>query len=206
VALIAGGNWRAVLAAGATIVAMSLATWGAFGTETFQAFFDSLAYSRVNGLEYSNTGFHKMQSMFAAMRLIGASVTFAYVAHMTLIIACAGALALLWGGRHDMRLKAGGLLVASLIATPYGFDYDLMLLGPALAALVSLGLEKGFRPWEKSVLAGAWAVPLVARGVAQVTFMPIGLLMLLALFLMVMLRTVAADRLVPTASHAATRS
>ena len=203
VALIAGGHWRAVLAAGATIAAMTLATWAAFGTETFQAFFDSLAYSRVNGLEYSNTGFYKMQSMFAAMRLLGGTVNFAYVAHGTLLIACAGGLAVLWRGQYDMRLKAAGLLVAALLATPYGFDYDLMLLGPALAALVSLGLETGFRPWEKVLLAEAWAVPLIARGVAEVTLTPIGLLSLLALFLVVLSRSMIADPLVVTSDTAA---
>ena len=191
VALMAGGYWRTILAAAATVLAMIAASWFAFGPETLQALFDSLAYSRVNGLEYSNTGFHKMQSMFAAMRMLGGSVPFAYAAHGALLVAIAAGLAVIWHGRSDFRVKAASLLVTSLLATPYGFDYDLMLLGPAIAALVSLGIEQGFRPFEKSLLLCAWAMPLVARVVAEATLTPMGLITLLGLFLLVMGRSLS---------------
>jgi hypothetical protein len=193
VALLAGGYWRAILGATAAVLVMTLASWFAFGTETFLAFFDSLAYSRINGLEYSNTGFFKMQSLFAAIRLIGGNVPLAYAAHMTLVVVISGGLAVLWHGRHDMRLKAAGLLVTSLLATPYGFDYDLVLLGPALAAMVSLGLEQGFRPFEKSLLLAAWAMPLVARTMAMTTLVPLGLFALLGFFLLIMGRSLSPD-------------
>ena len=53
-----------------------------------------------------------------------------------------------------------------MLATPYSLDYDLMLLAPAIAFLAADGFARGFAPWEKTVLAALWIVPLVARSVA----------------------------------------
>ena len=38
-----------------------------------------------------------------------------------------------------------------------------MVLAPAIAFLAIDGLARGFAPWEKSALALALAVPLIAR-------------------------------------------
>ncbi len=85
----------------------------------------------------------------------------------------------------DLRLKGAALLVGSLLGTPYVLDYDLVLLGMAMVLLVSHGLEKGFRAWEKTLLAAAWIIPGGARFVAKTTFLPIGLLCMVALFIFI---------------------
>jgi hypothetical protein len=53
------------------------------------------------------------------------------------------------------------------LATSYGLDYDLMVLAPAIACLCVNGVARGFAPYEKTVLAGLWIVPLVARSIPQ---------------------------------------
>ena len=63
-------------------------------------------------------------------------------------------------------LKAAALLIGTMLATPYSLDYDLMLLAPAIAFLAADGIERGFAPYEKTVLAALWLVPLIARSVA----------------------------------------
>ena len=70
-------------------------------------------------------------------------------------------------------LKAAALRSASLLATPFSLDYDLMLLAPAIAFLAADGLARGFAPWEKTLLAALWIVPLVARTVAGATLIPL---------------------------------
>ena len=50
------------------------------------------------------------------------------------------------------------------------------------------GLRRGFAPYEISALAALWIVPLVARSIAQVTLVPLGVIAMLAMFLVVLHR------------------
>ena len=185
-ALMASGRWRAFAAASATVAAITLAALAAFGQETFTAFLDSMAFPRVHVVEHANTGFHKLQSAFTAVRLVGGSVDLAYALHGLLLAMVVAATLWIWRGQADGRLKAASLMTGALLATPYVFDYDLVLLAPAMAALVSHGLERGFRPFEKSFLALAFAMPLLARQIAMLLFIPAGFLTTLALFLLIL--------------------
>ena len=192
VALVAGGHWRAFAAAAITVVALALATWAGFGGATWTAFADALPELRKHGLEYSNTGFHKMQSLFAAVRLVDGPVGLAYALHGTLVAGLVGAIAWLWRGDAARPLKYAALPVAAALATPYGFDYDLVLIGPAIAFMAAHGLARGFLPWEKSLLALAWLMPIVARGIAEALYVPFGWLVAMALFALI-LRRVASE-------------
>ncbi|HKS20081.1 MAG TPA: hypothetical protein VJS63_12815 [Bradyrhizobium sp.] len=60
-------------------------------------------------------------------------------------------------------------------------DYDLMVLAVAIAFLARHGQKHGFADFEISLLAAAWIVPLLSRGVTGATGVPLGLLVLLAL-------------------------
>jgi hypothetical protein len=52
-------------------------------------------------------------------------------------------------------LKAASLAVATLLATPYLFLYDMMVLAIPVAYLVRLGVAHGFRAYELPALAAA---------------------------------------------------
>ena len=82
--------------------------------------------------------------------------------------------------------------VASLLATPYSLDYDLVALAPAIAFLVADAFARGFGPWQKSALAFLWFMPLIARTVAEQTLIPLGVPAML-LVLALTLRRAAAD-------------
>jgi alpha-1,2-mannosyltransferase len=49
-----------------------------------------------------------------------------------------------------------------------------MVPAPAIAFLATHGLAYGFAPYEKSALALLWFAPLVARGLADATLIPLG--------------------------------
>ena len=83
------------------------------------------------------------------------------------------ALAWLWRSDASYRLKAAALPIASILATPYSLDYDLMVLAPSIAFLAVEGYERGFRAWEKTALALLWFMPLIARTVAEQTLIPL---------------------------------
>jgi len=185
------GRWRVIAAAAAAVVMLVAAATLAFGPDVWPAFLEGTRFTRLVVLEAGNTGWHKIQSVFAWVRMWGGSVPLAYAvqAATTVVVACV--LALVWRSRADFALKAAALAIAALLATPYSLDYDLMVLAPALAFLAAHGLAHGFRPYEASALALLWLVPLVARSVAQFTLIPLGVPAMLAVFALIMGRAMA---------------
>ena len=186
--LLATGRWRTLFAAGATVAALVIAATLAFGIETWRAFFVFAEYTRIVVLETGQTGWHKIQSVFSWARMWGAPVSLAYAIQGTVTLTIAAALVWLWRSRESFALKAAALCLAAVLTTPYSIDYDLMVLAPAIAFLAVDGPTRGFGPWEKTALAFLWIVPLIARGVAQVTFVPLGVIAMIAMFALVLHR------------------
>jgi alpha-1,2-mannosyltransferase len=198
VILIAGGFWRSTMIAIGTVILATLATLAAFGIEPWQAFVASMAFTRHVVLEQGGPGFAKLQSPFAAVRLLGGGIPLAYAVQGIVTVAVLVALASVWKSHADQRLKVASLMVASLLTTPYSVDYDMVMLGPALAGLASFGLAHGFRPYGKTLLAAVWIMPLLARPVAFATTLPGGALLMIVLFWHIVgwaLSTHAGDRL-----------
>jgi hypothetical protein len=150
-----------------------------------------MRFTREVVLERGDTGWHKIQSVFSWARMWGASVDIAYVAQATITLCVGAATAWLWRSRAAFARKAAALLIATLLATPYSLDYDLMLLAPAIAWLAAYGKEDGFVPYEKSLLAAVWLMPLLARSVAQVTLIPLAVPLMMSLFILIMSRVLA---------------
>jgi alpha-1,2-mannosyltransferase len=190
--LAATGRWRAFFAAAAIVAALVAVTTFWFGVDTWRAFFTFADYTRAIVLETGETGWHKIQSVFSWARMWGAPVPLAYAVQGAVTLTLAAALVWLWRSPAAFALKAAALCLATILATPYSLDYDLMLLAPAIAFLTLDGLARGFAPYEKTALAALWAVPLVARGVAQATLIPLGVIAMLVVLALI-LRRARAD-------------
>jgi len=189
--LIASGRWRVFFAAGVTVAALALAVTLAFGIEVWSAFFASSAFTRTVVLEQGGTGWHKIQSVFSWVRMWGGPVTLAYAVQGAVTFIAAVALAWLWRARVSFALQAAALLIGTVIATPYGLDYDLMLLAPAIAFLAADGLHRGFVHYEKTLLAALWIVPLVTRSVAEGASIPLAVPLMLVSFAFLLHRAIA---------------
>jgi hypothetical protein len=190
IALLAGGRWRTIGAAIATVAALVAISFVTLGAGVWHAFADSMTFTQTVVLEQGGTGWEKIQSIFSAVRMWGAGVDFAYATQMALALALAASLAWLWQSDAAFELKASALASGSLLATPYVLDYDLVVLAVAIAFFVRHGIDRGFRSFEISVLAAAWIAPLLARGIAGITGIPLGLLVLLAVYIFTLRRTV----------------
>ncbi len=183
--LLASGRWRAFAAAAGTVALMTLAVTLVFGTDVWTAFLVFSRFTRTIVLEQGGTGWYKIQSMFSWVRMWGGSIALAYAAQVAVTLALAAALVWLWRSRAAYPLKAAALMIGSLLATPYSLDYDLMVLGPAIAYLCIDGFARGFAAYEKTSLAALWIVPLIARSVPQATLIPLAVpVMLLAIALL----------------------
>jgi alpha-1,2-mannosyltransferase len=192
-ALLASAQWRSIAAAAATTVALVAVTVLIFGIDAWTAFIATTDVSRKVLLEQGEVGFEKLQSGFAAVRLWSGSIALAYAVQGIISAAVIASSVWTWRMSRDANLKAAVLLIATLLASPHVLDYDLVMLGPAIAFLVAAGTTSGFRRWEITLLAIGWMMPLLARSMAGATGIPLGLLAMLALYLVAM-RRAAADR------------
>jgi hypothetical protein len=181
-ALLASQRWSSIAAAIATVAALVAVSFAALGGGVWHAFVDSMNFTQTVVLEQGGTGWEKIQSAFSAARNWGAGVHAAYAIQIALGLSLAASLAWLWRSEAAFELKASALATASLLATPYVLDYDMVVLAVAIAFFARHGQKCGFRDYEISALAAAFIVPLVSRGLAGATAIPAGLVVMLALY------------------------
>ncbi len=193
--LMAAGKWKTFAAAVATAGLLVVAATLAFGADVWTAFLASTHFTRDVVLETGNTGWHKIQSVFSWVRMWGGPVPLAYAIQTIVTLTLAAAMVWLWRSAAAFPVKAAGLIIATLLATPYSLDYDLMMLAPAIAFFAAEGLTRGFLPWEKTVLAALWLMPLIARSFAEVTSLPLAAPLMLTAFVLLLRRamTESAD-------------
>jgi hypothetical protein len=201
IALLAGGRWGTIGAAMATVAALVAVSFVTLGGGVWHVFADSMNFTQTVVLEQGDTGWEKIQSIFSAARMWGASVHLAYALQIALALLLAASLAWLWQSDAAFELKAAGLATGSLLATPYVLDYDLVVIAVGIAFFVRHGLSRGFRAFEISLLAAAWMVPLLSRSIAGVTGIPLGLLVMLALYVFTLRRAVRDRAGFASAAH-----
>ena len=187
VALICIGAWSTIAAAAASALALMLLSYFVFGPEAWSGFIAVSPLARA-ALENEWVGSAKMQSAFAALRVLHAGLGLAYaVQALVSLTALAG---LVWLARTRPTREGYGvaLVAASLLASPFLLDYDLVLLAIPLAWTLREGLTGGFQPYEKSVLFAGFVLPMVSRQLATNLSLPIAPLVLLAIFVIVVRR------------------
>ncbi|SFP39813.1 glycosyltransferase family 87 protein [Sphingomonas rubra] len=189
VAMLVGGHWRAIAAAGATVMALVAATTAIWGVAVWHAFAGSLALTRTVIVEQADTGAYKIVSAFAAVRLHDGPVALAYAVQA--VASTAAILGIVALRAAPARVRYAAVATGSLLATPYAFDYDTVVIGVAIAFLVAEAAVTGWRDGEKSVLALAYLAPLVGRATAQATGVPLNLLAIVLLWVVTMRRGLA---------------
>ena len=154
-ALIAARQWRVTAAAVVTACALIVLSWLAFGTEAWAAFIAWLPRASQAFLVEGQAQFGKLQSVLALCRFLGGSDALARVMQGAATLAAAGALVVLWFGRAAHEVKAAALATAALVATPYLYPYDMVVLAIPVALIVKLGLATGFLRYELAALGVA---------------------------------------------------
>jgi hypothetical protein len=197
IALIASRRWTVLAAAAASASALVAASWIAWGGAIWRAFLTATPLARAT-LERNLVGYEKMQSVFAAVRLLHGGLTLAY--SLQAATALAAAAALVWLNRRRFRSEAEGpaMVMAALLASPFLLDYDLTLLAIPLAWIAREGLRAGFAPGEKSVLALAYVLPLFSRTLAGNLGLPVAPLAMAAVFYFLLKRGAAPANPAPS--------
>jgi arabinofuranan 3-O-arabinosyltransferase len=141
--LIAGGQWRAIVAAAAVTLLLVLASGLVFGLDTWHAFLQSLSVASQSTLIEGRADWGKLHSAFAVVRLLGGSATLAWTVHLTLASIVAILLCAMWRSKISFDLKAAALATGALLVTPYLFLYDLVVLAVPMAFLIRAGWSTG---------------------------------------------------------------
>ena len=176
------GRWRVIAAAAATGLALTALVTALFGVGVWTAFLASTHFTRTVVLEQGGAGFFKIDSVFAWVRMWGGAVWLAYAVQGAVTFCVAAALVRLWRCDARQAVKGAALCLGALLSTPYSLDYDMMVLAPAIALIAADGIRQGFLPFGKSAAALLWIAPFLARPVALATTVPVGVLIMLAMF------------------------
>jgi hypothetical protein len=160
IVLIAARQWRALAAAAATALLLTLASLALFGAEAWRAWLalmlgpselyqDWLVQGRLNG-----------QSVYACAALLGASPALANAIQAAAAI-FAG-LAVYWSYRRAMpeELRVAIVLAATVLAAPHVIGYDAIMLASAATLLLSRAIDSGFRFGDSILIILVWLSPL----------------------------------------------
>src|SRR5262249_43968763 len=154
-------SWHAIAAAAAVAIAFVAASAAVFGIDVLATFLRTTPFVR-HMVESGELPWHKMPTSFAMMRELGAATGAAYA--LQALAACVGVAGVvaLWRGPAPLALRGAMLVTATMLATPYMFDYDMVMLALPIAWLAHEGIARGWLPYEREVLVAAWAAPLLA--------------------------------------------
>lgn len=182
-------RWTSFVAAGITVVAMAGLSLLMFGMETWRGFI-AISPLATAALEHDLVGAHKMQSAYAAIRVLGGGSNLAYLVQA--IVALATLAILLRVQMRRQRLAQGRsmaetplMIAACLLTSPFLLDYDLVLLALPMAWLFREAMRTGFAPYEKITLFAAFVLPLVTRQLADLAHLPLGPFVIFAVFWLV---------------------
>jgi hypothetical protein len=146
VLVLVSGQWRLLATAFATVALFCLLSLAAFGPEAWTAF---LAATRFAG-ESMEKGLYPLFRMTSAYAL-GFSFGLPSGAALALVAVVATV-----RGHWPPRRQMGVALFATLAISPYNYDYDMAVLGLALAVLAPDLLRHGLWQERLALLAATW--------------------------------------------------
>jgi len=148
IALIAGARWRVIAVGSIVTAAMVALSFIVFGRASWQGFVDWLPITSSVVMGEGAAGWNRLQSLFGLLRSLGGGENLAWSAQAALALALAGVIAWLWRNGAEFEIKAAALSCAALLATPYIYMYDLVVLAIPVAFLLRLSLARGFLTHE----------------------------------------------------------
>jgi alpha-1,2-mannosyltransferase len=189
VALLCGGYWRALIAAGLGTLGLAGLTGVAFGPEIWQAFLDQMPAASAT-MRDGLVPWGKMVTVYAALRVLDAGEVAGLVLQAAVSLAALVMVALVWRDRAPAcaPLRYAILIAAIPLAAPVALDYDMFLLLLPVLWLMAQGSTHGFRPWEISIAAAVYLLPFIARPLALNLGVPVAPLVLVGFVVMLLRR------------------
>lgn len=146
VLLLASGRWRAFVAASITMVALAAVTAMVFGLDSWRQYIElGLPVQGQVLADPDGIATPFFPTIYMNLRGIGAAPSVALAIQGVIAIAAAAAVAVAarWAGTVDRDLARAQFFAASVCASPYLLDYDLLPLTYAAVALLAAGRLDG---------------------------------------------------------------
>jgi hypothetical protein len=198
VALLAGRQWRAMIAAAVTVAALLLASIALAGLDGWRAFLDLTPVLRRVTLEDADAVWHRNVSVFMAASRLGLGLSAAYAVQIAAALIAAALVASAWFRVAPAPVRNAAVLLGALLATPYLQDYDLVL-----GAFIAVWLMRSPAAKADAQIASALILlaPLLASPLAKLTGFAFGPLFVIPA-LIVTARTVFATPAAAVAARA----
>ena len=186
--LIAARAWRTL-----GVAALSASLFGALavlicGKDSVPMFLANTGLARGAMFEHGYHYWLASPTTLAVLRVGGVPLTLAYAGEACVALIAVVAACHVWKSTLDVRLRGAALTVATLIANPYVWHYELTWLGVAIACLAGIGLDSGWRRGEQAVLAIAWLLPFYEYFNPATELPQIGPIVLLLMLLLILRR------------------
>ena len=170
VALLAGRQWRAFVAAGVTVALLLLASVALVGIEGWRGFMDVVPILRKITLEDADAVWHRNVSVFMAASRLGVGLAAAYAAQMLAAAFAAALIAWAWFKDAPAPARNAAVVLGALLATPYLQDYDLVI-----GAFIVAWLVRDYaRPLTQIACAAILLMPLLTSPLAKLTGLAFG--------------------------------
>ncbi len=205
VALLEARQWRAILAAIATVLASVLASGLAFGFDMWVRWPLAL-FGLADFARESSRLSPLMPSVTANLRLLHLAPPLILAGQILAGAVAAGCVWIVWR-RGPGRLPAAVLLAGAFLATPYAFFYDLPILNAGLLAFVTdrVAHERRLTPLELAAFVLALLLPVAMNAIGKgwLPALPLSLPVLVAVFALVVHRALRPEAGLPSGRPAA---
>jgi hypothetical protein len=158
--LIADRRWLTMAVAIAVAIGLAALSWLAFGSASWDAFVHWMPITSRVVLGEGHADWGRLQSLFGLVRSHGGSAQLAWTVQAIGSLTVAAGVTWLWRSRLPYDLKAAALACGALLATPYLYMYDLVVLAVAATFLIRYAIERGFLASELAGFFGAGALIL----------------------------------------------
>lgn len=189
IALIAGRHARVFFSATLTVLAVITASLFAFGNEPWLAFIGTSKF-HLEGFDHGAYNLEVMTSMLSTARLAGASMNVAWLVQFAMMLLMAGTVAWAWSRRQGLTapLRFAILCLASLVAAPSVYLYDLVLIVPAAAWIWKDITERGGHIGERILICACLGALILVRSIAEWTGVQTGQLFVMTLLALALWR------------------
>ena len=193
IALLARRSWRVIFAAVAAAGVLAGSSLIVFGPETWTAYLGFAGTFRHMAEAQADNSF----MTYSATALIGARVAglapgAAYTIQALLSLAVGVVVYRIYRTTAEPARRLPVLLSGVMLASPFGFLYDLPVLGLAIILLARRGLREGFLPYERLILLAGWLVPFLGSLFSGMG-VPLVPLVQIAVFAVAVRRALAVD-------------
>lgn len=191
IAFIAAGCWRAFAAAAATAILLAAASYFAYGAESWIGFYEGVT---AHGARMAAAGFpfNKLVTPFGFATMLGAPSSIAGPVQIAAGLALAAYIFIIWQRVKDWDLRLAALATSAMLATPYAFYYEIVILAPAMMLIAKRGALTGWLPYERLTLIAVWILPLMMPGQSEIPNLPNCAIGSLLAFLIAARRTLPA--------------